>query len=145
MKKLMSESVLRSLRTVFGVTMVAITAAGCASIGTPQTPEMVVKERASLRWQALIKNDMEAAYGFTTPAYRAVATVTDYRQRMGSAVRWSGVEVVGVRCPDATKCIANVRIEAKPYLGRRFGDSIVTHVEETWLLQENQWWLFQKL
>ena len=61
MKKLMSESVLRSLRTVFGVTMVAITAAGCASIGTPQTPEMVVKERASLRWQALIKNDMEAA------------------------------------------------------------------------------------
>ena len=125
--------------------MVAITAAGCASIGAPQPPEVVVKERASQRWQALVKYDMEAAYGFTTPAYRAVATAADYRQRMGSAVQWSGVEVVGVRCPDATKCIANVRVEAKPFLGRRFGDSIVTHVEETWLLQENQWWLFQKL
>lgn len=145
MKKLMSESILRSLRTVFGVAAVAVVAAGCASIGAPQPPEVVVKERASQRWLALTKYDMEKAYEFTTPAYRAVTTAEVHRRRIGSAVRWTGAEVVGVRCPEATKCLVQVRIEAKPFLGRRYGDSITTHVEETWLLQDNQWWLFQKL
>ena len=118
--------------------------AGCATLG-PQAPEDVVKARASARWAALLKPDMSAAYSYMAPGYRKVHDEQAYRMRRGSAVKWTGAEVVDVRCPEATKCIAKVRIEAKPFLGRKFGDTIVTHAEETWLLEDGQWWLFEKL
>ena len=118
--------------------------AGCAAMG-PQAPEDAVKVRASARWAALLKPDMSAAYSYMAPGYRKVHDEQAYRMRRGSAVKWTGAEVVEVRCPEATKCIAKVRIEAKPFLGRKFGDTIVTHAEETWLLEDGQWWLFEKL
>ena len=118
--------------------------AGCAAMG-PQAPEDAVKVRASARWAALLKPDMSAAYSYMAPGYRKVHDEQAYRMRRGSAVKWTGAEVVEVRCPDATKCIAKVRIEAKPFLGRKFGDTITTHAEETWLLEDGQWWLFEKL
>ena len=118
--------------------------AGCAAMG-PQAPEDAVKVRASARWAALLKPDMSAAYSYMAPGYRKVHDEQAYRMRRGSAVKWTGAEVVDVRCPEATKCIAKVRIEAKPFLGGKFGDTIVTHAEETWLLEDGQWWLFEKL
>ena len=118
--------------------------AGCAAMG-PQAPEDAVKVRASARWAALLKPDMSAAYSYMAPGYRKVHDEQAYRMRRGSAVKWTGAEEVDVRCPEATKCIAKVRIEAKPFLGRKFGDTIVTHAEETWLLEDGQWWLFEKL
>lgn len=118
--------------------------AGCAAMG-PQAPEDAVKVRASARWAALLKPDMSAAYSYMAPGYRKVHDEQAYRMRRGSAVKWTGAEVVDVRCPEATKCIAKVRIEAKPFLGRKFGDTITTHAEETWLLEDGQWWLFEKL
>ena len=105
----------------------------------------MVKARASARWAALLKPDMREAYSYMAPGYRTVYDERAYRMRRGSAVKWTGAEVVEVRCPDATKCIAKVRIEAKPFLGRKFGDTITTHAEETWLLEDGQWWLFEKL
>jgi hypothetical protein len=123
---------------------VAVLAAGCAALH-PQTPEDAVKVRAGARWAALLKPDMHAAYSFMTPAYRAAFDEDAYRARRGTAVKWTGAQVVDVRCPETTKCIAKVRIEAKPFMGRKFGDTITTHAEETWLLENGQWWLFEKL
>lgn len=118
--------------------------AGCAALA-PQSPEEVVKSRAGARWAALLKPDMRAAYSYMTPGYRKVNTEESYRTRRGSAVKWTGAEVVEVRCPEATKCLATVRIDAKPFMGRKFGDTITTHVEETWLLEDGQWWLFERI
>jgi len=30
-------------------------------------------------------------------------------------------------------------------LGRKFSNTISTHVSETWLLEDDNWWFFQKL
>ncbi|PWW43742.1 hypothetical protein DFR36_10994 [Melaminivora alkalimesophila] len=120
--------------------------AGCAAVGpASSSPEETVQDRANARWAALLKGDSAKAYGYLTPGYRAVHDEATYRKRRGSAVKWTGAEVVDVRCPEATKCLAKVRIEAKPFLGRKFGDTIVTHVEETWLLEDGRWWLFERL
>jgi hypothetical protein len=118
--------------------------AGCAAIG-PQAPEDVVKARANERWAAVLKGNVPKAYGYMTPGYRAVHSEQNYRNARGAAVKWTAAEAVEVRCPEATKCLAKVRIEAKPFMGRKFGDTIVTHAEETWLLEDGQWWLFEKL
>jgi len=132
-----------SLRSALAVAAVALVA-GCAALG-PQAPEEAVKARANARWAALLKSDMTNAYAYLTPGYRAVHDLESYRKRRGTAVKWTGAEVVDVRCPEATKCLAKVRIEAKPFMGRKFGDTITTHYDETWLLEDGQWWLFEKI
>lgn len=126
------------------VLAVATLMAGCAAL-IPRTPEEAVKVRANERWAAVLKGDMSKAYTYMTPGYRAARSEQDYRGSRGSAVRWTAAEAVEVRCPDATKCLAKVRIEAKPFMGRKFGDTIVTYADETWLLEGGQWWLFEKL
>jgi len=133
-------SVLRSALAVAAMALVA----GCAALG-PQAAEDAVKARASARWAALLKYDFDAAYAYMAPGYRAVMSVEKFKARQGSAVRWTGAEAVSAACPEVVKCVVQVRIQAKPFLGRKFGDTITTHVEETWLLEDGQWWLFQKI
>jgi hypothetical protein len=40
--------------------------------------------------------------------------------------------------------VVNTKVEAKPLLtlGRRELPPIVTYVDETWLREDGQWWLF---
>lgn len=132
-----------ALRSILALAAAALMA-GCAAL-QPQTPEAAVKARANERWAAALKGDMSKAYAYMTPGYRAVHSEENYRSSRGTAVKWTAAEAVEVRCPDATKCIAKIRIEAKPFMGRKFGDTIITHAEETWLLEDGQWWLFEKL
>jgi hypothetical protein len=114
----------------------------CASIGS-KPPEDHVRQRAADRWQALVAGDISRAYGYNTPGYRAVISPEGFRGRIGSGGSWVGAEVGEINCPEAVKCIARVRIDFKPFMGRRYGDNISTHADETWLLEDGQWWLFQ--
>jgi hypothetical protein len=120
------------------------TTVACVSISPPPTPEALVRERATQRWRALIANDMPGAYQFTPPSYRAVASLDVFKGQFGNAVIWVAGEVVSVTC-EPEKCTSVVRVEAKPLLGKRFGNTLVTHVNETWLLEDATWWFFQKL
>jgi len=52
---------------------------------------------------------------------------------------------VKVDCPETTRCLANIRIDFVPLLGGRFGAKINTHIDETWLLEDGQWWVFQSI
>ena len=101
--------------------------------------------RATTRWQALVKGDFDKAYSFTTQGYRAVVPKEAYRAKFGAALSWTGTEVVRVQCPESKKCIATVRIEFIPMTGLRAGGTMSTHVEETWLLEDGQWWYFQNI
>ena len=116
---------------------------GCAVV-TPPTPEAAVKELATQRWKALLAGDMAKAYEYTAPSYRAVSTIDMYKSQFGGAVNWVGAEVVSVAC-EVEKCTPVVRIEVKHLLGAKFGNTISTHVDETWLLEDGRWWFFQKL
>jgi len=118
--------------------------AACASLGG-SSPQDRVQERASQRWQALVTGDFTKAYDFSTPAFRAVVNRDSFRGRFTTSVKWEGAEVVSVKCAEPTRCTANVRIDFKPLLGSGFGDKINTHIDETWLLEDGQWWVFQSI
>lgn len=122
----------------------AIALSACASLGG-NVSEMQVRQRASERWQALVAGEFTRAYGFSTPSYRAVISADEFRNRNGGAVKREGSEVVAVKCPETTRCIATVRIDFRPLFGGRFGDKINTHIDETWLLEDGQWWVFQSI
>lgn len=132
-------------KTALGAVLAAGLLAGCASVA-PATPEEQVRARAIERWQALVAYQMDKAYAFTTPAYRAVASPARDRARYGNAAQWVGAEVVRVTC-EPEKCVARVRIDAKPSaipgIGRK--TTLSTHADEIWLLVDGQWWLHREL
>ncbi len=129
------------------VVVAALTLAACASTGTGAGPEaeQQVRQRATERWQALVKGEFSRAYSYNTPGYRAVISPDAYRARFGTAITWLGSEIVDLRCPETTRCDARLRIDYRPLLSRKFGDKMSTHVEETWLLEDGQWWFFQDI
>ena len=127
------------LTIAFAIPLVA----ACAGIGSA-SPEAIVKERATERWAALLKRDMRKAYEYAAPSYRSVVSADTFAGKFGTSVAWVAADVVNVAC-ETDKCTATVRVEAKPLMGTKFGNTISTHVDETWLLEDGRWWFFQKL
>lgn len=122
--------------------MAAIALAGCATIAT--TPEAVVRTRATEQWKARIAGDLDTTYRYTTPSYRGGTSLDKYKKGFGGAVQIKSAEVAGVVCENADKCVVNTKVEATPMLmlGRRTLPPIVTYIDENWLREEGQWWLF---
>ena len=130
-------------RAALWVTLLAsLTLAGCASVGG--TPQEQVSQRANERWKALVAADFSRAYSYNTPGFRAVVTLDAYRNRVGAAVKWVGAEEVKVECPEAATCTATLRLDYQPVLGGVKG-TFNTHIEESWLLEDGQWWIFQPI
>lgn len=118
--------------------------AGCASLERG-TPEEIVQARATARWKAMVAHDFKQAYGYLAPSYRAVSSFERYTERLNGGAAWVKADVARVRCESAEKCTASVRIESKPIGVMRFNANIVTGVDETWLLEDGKWWLYQQL
>lgn len=116
----------------------------CAAVGTG-TPQSQITKRATERWQALIASDFPRAYTYGTPSFRSIVPQENYRIRFGAGVTWLGAEVMGVECPEETKCIAKIRIDFKPLLGRNTNAKYSSQVDETWLLDNGQWWIFESV
>jgi nucleoside phosphorylase len=129
-----------SLRTVLcriGLGVAVVTAVGCAAV-VPRTAEMIVKERAQARWDALLKGDSKAAYGYMSPGSRSVVTEKDYAASIREGF-WKAAVVDGVECGAAQSCDALVTIEYE-YLGRR----TKTPLRETWIREGSDWWYLRK-
>jgi hypothetical protein len=116
--------------------------AGCATMAS--TPEATVRARAAQQWKARVAGDFDTTYGFTTPSYRGTTTFQKYKGGFGDAVKIVSAEVADVKCESNDRCIVNTKVEAKPnlVLGKRAVPPFVTYVDETWLKEEGQWWLF---
>ncbi|QNP49959.1 hypothetical protein [Diaphorobacter aerolatus] len=129
---------------VSGVALAVL--AGCASMGGG-SPEDAVKARANARWAALIKGDQNAAYQYNTPSFRASVTPEKYKEQRGKDVRVLEGDVVKVTCPTKDKCDAQIRLAATAAIMFRqnFPKQIVTYIDETWLLEDGQWWIFEKI
>ena len=117
----------------------ALVLAGCASLSSK--PEDIVQRRAQERWTALLKGQFDKSHAYMTPGYRQAVPFERYRARFGSAASWQKAEVRNVQCqPD--KCDVTVRVHTKvPVRGAPILES---DLRETWLLEDGQWWLFQK-
>ena len=120
------------------------TLVACAGM-TTAPPEEVVKQRVNERWKALVSGDFSRSYSLTSPSFRGLITQDVYRGRIGGAVNWVAGEVATVQCPEAIKCVARVRIDYKPLIRGRAGDTFSTYTDETWVLENGQWWSFEPL
>lgn len=118
--------------------------AACATLNN-SPPEERVKQRSTERWQAVMANDYAKVYSFAMPSYRALVSQDTFRSRQGVAVQRVSAKVFSVNCPEASKCTARVEVGVKPPLGKRFGTVITATVDESWVFEDGQWWLAERL
>jgi len=125
--------------------MLAATLGGCAGLGTPQPPELKVRQLATQRWQALLAQDFAKAYNFLTPSYRQLHSADTYqKKRQGVPVRWLAAKVLRVQCEPA-KCEVRIDLESKPLSPFGFNGTINSGLDETWVLEDGQWWMLETL
>jgi hypothetical protein len=88
---------------------------------------------------------MAKAYTYSTPGFRAVVDVEGFKGRTGIAGRWLGAQVTSVSCDTPERCKAIIRLEFATLIPGFSKDRMTTHIDETWLLEDGQWWIFQKV
>ncbi len=130
---------IRSLALVLGVVL-----AGCAAMPGTASKEDIVRQRAAERANAFAKADYAAAYALLTPSYRRARDQDAYRRSLGSGAAWEKAEVATVACEEQ-RCKVGVKVSVKPLIAGRFNDTITVQFEETWLLEDGNWWLHQAL
>lgn len=122
-------------RLVVGVLAVALWS--CAAVA-PRSADAIVKERAQARWDALVKGDMNAAYGYMSPGSRSVITAPDYAKSIKTGF-WRSAVVEKVECGSAQSCEVTATIEYE-FQGRR----TKTPLRETWIREGSEWWYLRK-
>jgi hypothetical protein len=116
----------------------ALAAVGGCAVLKPQTPEERVMERSQARWDALVKGDTRAAYGFLSPGSRAVTTPEIYASSIRAGF-WKSAKVNKVVCGSPQSCDAQTEIEYE-FQGKR----TKTPLQETWIREGSDWWYVQK-
>jgi hypothetical protein len=122
-------------RVSAGVFVVALWS--CAAVG-PGSPEAAVKARAQARWDALVKGDFNAAYGYMSPGSRSIITAPDHAASLRSGF-WKSAVVEKVECGSAQSCDVTATIEYE-HMGRR----VKTPLRESWIREGSEWWYLRK-
>lgn len=122
------------------VWLVVLGLGGCGTVVPLQIPESAEKSpekllvRAQLRWDALLKRDMDKAYQFISPGGRSLMALDDYRQRANAGF-WRGAKVVKEPVCAVETCEVTVMVDMVVE-GVKFSNP----VKETWILDAGKWW-----
>lgn len=93
-----------------------------------------VRARAAKRWEALIRGDLDAAYGYFSKATRDTYPFDVYRVKMRPGM-WREARIDTVKCADG---ICEVAVTVTMDHARLKG--IVTPVTERWIVQDGVAW-----
>jgi len=91
-----------------------------------------------------MKGDLEMAYGFTSPDYRAVVTLQQYKGRIGSIVEWKLAHAKDVRYDGPT--VASVLMEVTYRFRMKVAGEVesMKFLDEKWLYKDGNWWYTSK-
>lgn len=123
--------------------LASLVLAGCAALGSAN-PEQQVERRASEYWAARVASQVDKAYALSTPSYRKLHTLDQFKQQFGGGANIQSANVMNVSC-EAEKCTTKIKLSVKPLIiGLNLG-TIDSFVDEVWLLEEGHWWHYQDL
>ncbi|WP_312843855.1 hypothetical protein [Diaphorobacter nitroreducens] len=121
--------------------MASLMLVGCATMGG--TPEQAVSQRANAYWKARMASDYKAAYELTTASYRKLRTQEQFRRQFGSTAAVNDAQVYQTTCEPA-KCVVRMKLTTTPALPMLNVGTIPLYVDETWLLEDDQWLRYQE-
>lgn len=108
--------------------------AGQAPLATPEAKQAAVAQRAKTRWDALVRDDMEAAYAFLSPGSRAVTSLDKFKANTRRGA-YRDARVDKVAC-EGDACVASLLVTYDhPKM-----KGITTPVTESWIIDGGQAW-----
>lgn len=116
-------------------TLCVVALAACAT--TPPTPEAkqaAVAKRATAKWDAMVKDDMPAAYSFMSPASRQVVTLERFQSNLRRGA-FREAKVDRVTC-EADACQVRLLVT----YDHRSMKGITTPVMESWVFDGAEAW-----
>ena len=123
-----------------GIGAAALVLAGCAAtLGglTKDSPAEAkaeaAKARAQARWVAILQGDLDTAYAFLSPASRSLVSRDAFKAQFRRPFRSTTVD--GVACEPE---ICKVRVTV--YFDHPMMKNIPAPVEESWVLEQGQFW-----
>ncbi len=115
--------------------------------GEKISPEEMVKQRAAARWAIRASGKIDGLYEYLSPSQRQVVGRIAYERTFGGAVKYLGAEIKSVNCegekPDDYE-ICHAKIYVKFETRGANTTKAGTLLEETWVKEDNQWWLVLK-
>lgn len=107
------------------------------------TPQGQIRQRSTEFWQARQRNDVAAAYSYTSPSYRKVHDQEFFRVHYAGIPVVASREIVDVQCDAALqRCILqNKYMVSPPMMG---GGMVPVYGKEIWLQEDGQWWIFRE-
>ena len=135
-----------SRSVILAVAVAALALGGCSSappsssqgtdvaVAKSVSIEDQVRDRATKRWEALIRGDLDGAYGFFSRATRDTYPMELYRVKMRVGM-WRRATVDSVTCEDSV-CEVTVTIN----LEHSRLKEIITPVRERWIVQDGVAW-----
>lgn len=114
----------------------------CAT-STSVSPESLIEERSTTRWELLFSGDLAGAYEYLSPGYRTSVSSLQYqRSVLLKRVAWTSAKYIMSVCEE-TSCKVKFEVGftvagALPGVKSYDGTQIT---EETWVLIDGQWYL----
>jgi len=119
------------------MTMGCATGGGSLAKDSPSAmKEAVVAERATARWQALIKRDYNGAYAYFSTSSREATTLSNFQTRI-AAIEYRAVSIDKVECV-AEVCKVRLTLTYDYPPGKIKG--VVTPLDESWIIDQGQAW-----
>ncbi|WP_199137442.1 hypothetical protein [Delftia sp. ASV31] len=114
--------------------------AGCATMGDGgKTPEDIVNARSAAYLKARQSGDVDKAYTYLTPTYRALKNKERFRLENGAATVLKGGELLSTTCVPE-RCV--VRRNFTTIVPTMPGVDVPISITEAWVVEDGQWWLF---
>jgi hypothetical protein len=110
-----------------------------AGIKLPKEAEL--RERVQARWDAVIKGEIDKAYGFETPEYRKAHAEEDYRAAIGRRVTWHVATLKDLRYDRTDAAEAIIALDYSFALpGSDEMARTTSIISDRWVYSEDQWW-----
>ena len=118
---------------------------GVATAAPPAPPasgdaiQAQVQQRSDAYWQARRTADVAAAYALTSPGYRAVHTLEQFRLDYGAIPNLTGGDIVSAHCEQERCELVRAFKTSSPLMPSTL---VPISISEVWVQQDGQWWRF---
>lgn len=107
---------------------------------------VALEQRINAKWDALIRRDFAAAYSLTSPAYRSLSSLDDFKRKFAvGRVVWRRIEVVDVDFKGDDAAVVGINVHFVYYQAQPEKTvEMTTYVQESWVQVDGQWWFLMK-
>jgi hypothetical protein len=126
---------------IVALVMLAVIFNGCSNrLFDSRTDQQIVEDRATQRWQLLIRRDFPAAYQYLSPGSRETTPENVYVGRFGNATQWLDAKQVSSNCVED---LCQITMAVKYRIHHKYfpkGIENTREFKEKWVRSDGQWW-----